>query len=293
MSNQGRIALALIILCYISWGGGMVAMKMALQSFSAIHIMTARVICPALFYLFFFQKWKNERIRRNDIKLFILLAIFEPCLFFFCITNAMRFTSASEGSVIAACLPLFIAAGAYLFLKEKMTIRAICWLICAMSGIVGMNLSGETSFFAPFPLLGNLLMLLGMISSAGYTLIARKLSQVYSGLIISVFQAFIGCLIFVPLSFTQQWPQEIIWQAILAILWLGIWIGGVVYFTYNWSLGCVKAGIVGIMGNITPLTGLILAWIILGERLGTAQLGFAVIALVATAMAGLALMKEN
>lgn len=292
MSSHNRLALTLIILCYMSWGSDMVAMKLAFEAFTPLQVMAARVMCPALLYLLLFPKWKNARIRPGDIKFFILLAMFEPCLFFCCVTNAMRFTTASEGSIIAACLPLFISFGAWLFLHERITLKAICLLCCALAGIIGLNITGAPSEHAPDPLLGNTLMIFAMLFSMGYTLLARKLSRIYSGMIISIFQAFTGCLIFVPLSFTQPWPTDANCQSVFGILWLGVWIGFAVYLAYNWSLGRIKASIAGSMGYISPISGLILAWLMLGEKLGVLQLVFSAITIAATVMAGRELIKD-
>ena len=41
----------LLVLCYALWGGGMIAMKYAFESFDVLHVVFARVAFAALFYL--------------------------------------------------------------------------------------------------------------------------------------------------------------------------------------------------------------------------------------------------
>lgn len=192
------ISVIVITLCNIAWTSGMAAMKFALTDFSALQIMAARVACPALFYLCLFSQWSNISIRPRDIKFFILLAICEPCLFFFCITNAMRYASATEESVIAALLPLFITAGACLILREKMSGKSFFWLLAALAAVLGIIRKSHPSFNASNPLLGNSFMLAGAIFSAGFTLLARKLSQNYPGVLIPQFRLSLAVLFSYP-----------------------------------------------------------------------------------------------
>lgn len=76
---------------------------------------------------------------RGDWKILAILALCESCLFFVCVTYAMRYTTASEAGVIAANLPIFIALGARFILKEKMGKRVMIGAIVTMAGICGMN----------------------------------------------------------------------------------------------------------------------------------------------------------
>lgn len=285
-----RLALLAIVGCYLVWGGGMIAMKYALQAFTAVQIITIRVVAPAIFYLFLWKEWKNPGLCPKDLKFFVLLTLCEPCLFFFGVTNALRFTSASEGGVIAATLPIFLALGGWVFLGEKMRIRAIFGMLLAFAGICAMNLLSVQSGHAPNPLLGNSLMLAAMIFSSFYTIIARHLSGRYSGLFISAFQAIGGSIVFIPFCLAQPLPEKITPQAIGGIIYLGLCIGIGVYLAYNWAMRRVRAGTSGILGNITPLTTIFLAWLVLGEKFNGEVLACMLLALAGIALAATSFM---
>ena len=283
------LAIWLVALCYVAWGSGMPSMKIALAAIAPLQVMALRVIAPGLIYLCLLPRWINCRIKPGDWKYFITLALCEPVLFFFCAASAMRFTTATEGSVIAALLPMAIALGAAIFLKERIPAKALFWLLAAACGVIGMTLLGSPSVAAPDPLLGNALMLAGVFFSAGYTLLARRLSQDYPGLLISAFQAFIGCFAFCPLALAMPWPQSLTGLELGAILWLAFGVGFGVYFVYNYALARVKAGVAGALANLAPVFGVALAALVLGEELPLARLACCGIVLLATILAGQAM----
>ncbi|MDE7371053.1 MAG: DMT family transporter [Desulfovibrio sp.] len=286
-------ALALMIACYVGWGGGAVAMKLALESFSVLQVMTARVAVPALLYLVLWRRWTHPAYRRGDWKWLALAVACEPCLFFFCMTSAMRFTTASEAGVITALLPLATALGAWLCLKEKLPGRAVTGLVIALPGIVGLNLFSAGRGGAPAPLLGNALALAAILFSAGYTLCIRRLAERYSGLFLSALQALGGSLVFAPLCLLQPAPAQVRPEALGALAYLGFGIGILVYLGFNYSLRWVKAGLAGALANITPLVTLATAALLLGERLHPAQLAFAGVALAGTAVATGAFLRAK
>ena len=286
-------AIALMIACYVGWGGGAVAMKFALESFSVLQVMTARVAVPALLYLLLWRRWAHPAWRRGDGKWLALAVALETCLFFFCITLAMRFTTASEAGVITALLPLATALGAWIFLKEPLPRRAVAGLALALAGVAVLNLFSAGGGAAAAPLLGNALVLLGILFSAGYTLCIRHLAERYSGLFLSAMQALGGSLIFVPLCLLQPAPAHVWPGAVGGVCYLGFGIGILVYLGFNYSLRWVGAGLAGALANMTPLVTLAAAALLLGERLHPAQLACAGLALLGMAVATGAFMREK
>lgn len=85
MTNSAltTVATGIIFLCYIIWGGDMIAMKFALEAFSPLQIITARVALPTIVYLCAINHWRHVRIERGDWKILLGLTLCEPCLFLF------------------------------------------------------------------------------------------------------------------------------------------------------------------------------------------------------------------
>ncbi len=280
MMFSPRMVMMLLVICYALWGGGMIAMKYAFESFAVLHVVFARVAFAALFYLALFPKWRHMPYQKGDWKYLALLVMFEPCLFFLCETFSMKYTTASQGGVIAACFPLCTAVAAWLFLKEKLTRRTVLAIVLAVLGVAGSSYFAEGDARASNPLLGNLLMFGAVLSSSGYAVCVRFISRRYSFLSISAVQAIGGAVVFFPFLLSAPMPQSVTLPALGGLLYMGIGVGIAAYLLLNLSLKHLEAGIVSLFGNLIPVFTLVFAWLILGERLNVPQVACVGLALV-------------
>ena len=262
----------LLVVCYALWGGGMVAMKYAFESFDVLHVVFARVAFAAFFYLSLFSKWHRLPYEKGDWKYLLLLVLFEPCLFFLFETFSMKYTTASQGGVVAACFPLCTAVAAWLFLKEKLTRRTIFAIVLAVIGVAGASWFAEDDVRAANPLLGNLLMFGAVLSSSGYAVCVRFISRRYGFLAISAIQAIGGALVFAPLLVFSPMPREITSSALGGLLYMGVAVGILAYLLLNVSLRYLPAGVVSLFGNLIPVFTLLFAFLFLGEAINAPQL---------------------
>ena len=282
-----KLVMSLLVFCYALWGGGMIALKYAFESFAVLHVVFARVAFAALFYLALLPKWRHLPYEKGDWKFLLLLVMFEPCLFFLCETFAMKFTTASQGGVIAACFPLCTAVAAWIFLKEKLTRRTIIAIILAVLGVAGSSYFAEGDAKASNPLLGNLLMFGAVLSSTGYAVCVRFISRRYSFLSISAVQAIGGTVAFLPALFSAPLPQSVTLPALGGLLYMGVGVGILAYLLLNLSLKYLEAGIVSLFGNLIPVFTLVFAYVLLGERLNLPQVacvGLALFGVVVSSM---------
>ena len=180
MTVSKNVLMALLILSYATWGGGMIAMKYAFESFTAMQVVFARVAFAGVIYLALYRLWSHIPYQKGDWKYLLAMVLFEPCLFFLCETFAMTYTTASQGGVIAACFPLCTAVAAWLFLGEKLTKKTIIAMLLAVAGVAGASLAAESSDQASNPILGNLLMVGAVLSATGYAVCVRFISRRYS-----------------------------------------------------------------------------------------------------------------
>ena len=282
MQRSPSVIYALLVVVFAIWGGGMVAMKFALESITIFHVVFARVGIAAIFYLAIIPTWKSFAYQKGDWKYFVVLVGFEPCLLFICETSSLAYTSASQAGVIAACFPLTTALAAWIFLGERMSRRNIAGMTLAVIGVAGASYFASATDSAPAPLLGNGLMGLAVLSATGYAICVRFISQRYSFFTISAIQAIGGSLAFLPFLFFSDLPGQISTAAIAGVLYLGIGVGILAYLGFNFALEKLPAGQVALFGNLIPLFTLFFAFTILKERLTMAQTGF-----VALALAGL------
>lgn len=302
LSNR---TLALLLVCAnLTWGGVFVASKIALEYFSIGQILFGRVVFAALCYVLLIKKiFPMRNYRKGDWKWLIAMMLCEPCLLFSFETLGLSYTTASQAGMIVACCPLLTAVGALVFYRENIGRRGLIGIIIAISGVALVSMSGEASEAAPNPFLGNIFMLLAASSAAAYTLIFKRLAGRYSFLLLSALQCFGGVIFFLPSSgLLSLLPAGLIpgfipaaalapipdapLTAWASIVYMGLLVSFFSYFIVNYSITRLKAAHVLLFSNLIPVFTLILAFIILGERLLPLQYGGAALVMAGVIFAG-------
>lgn len=256
------------------WGSSFIALKSAMADLGEFTVIFLRMLIASCCFLYFIKGFLKYEFTKNDIKYILLLALFEPCLYFIFEAKALLYTSASQAGMITSLMPLITAMSAGYFLKEIVSRQLIFGSLIAMIGAVWLSVQATTTVSAPNPMLGNFLELCAMVCGAGYTIVTRYLVEKYSALFITAIQAFIGAIFFFPfflyeISFTTM---NFTIEALSWILYLGVVVtlGG--YGLYNFALTKLEASKAAMFVNLIPIFTLILAFFILGEELSPEEL---------------------
>lgn len=275
MNEQNRLLpLAGLTLAMLIWGSSFIALKIAFQAYSPWLVIFARMFIAALCFLPFIHHFRKIKFRRQDIKYLLLMAAFEPCLYFIFEAWALQNTTASQAGMITSMLPLMVAVTAGLWLHERIGKATWFGFSVAIAGAWWLSFSGESSASAPNPLLGNFLEFLAMVCATGYTITLKRLSARYSPLFLTALQAFVGALFFlipVLLSDFPILPSEPTLSATLSIIYLGTFVTVGAYGLYNYGVSRIPATQAGSFINLIPVFSVILGFVILGERFTNQQ----------------------
>ncbi len=233
-----------LTLAMLFWGSSFIALKLAFASYPPWLVIFGRMFIGALCFLPLVGHFRKIRFRRQDIKYLLLMAAFEPCLYFIFEAWALQNTTASQAGMITAMLPLMVAVGAAFWLHER--IGRITWLgfVLAIAGAWWLGLSGEPSAGAPNPLFGNFLEFIAMVCATGYTITLKHLSARYSPLFLTALQAFVGSVFFLfPALFApgDMLPVEPTLISTLAIVYLGTVVTVGAYGLYNFGVSRIPA----------------------------------------------------
>jgi len=271
-----------LILAMLIWGSSFVALKATLSDTQPYTIMFLRMFIASLCFVLFIKSFLKYKFTKKDIKLILLLSLFEPALYFIFEVNALRFTSASQAGVIASTMPIITAIFAGILLKELITRKLILGSILSMIGVIILSTNANTTSHATNPLLGNLLELGAMVCAAGYTIVAKHLSSKFSALFITASQSFLGTLFFLPFALYEynQYGFHTSSNSMLLIVYLGVIVtlGG--YGLYNFALTKIDASRAAVFINLIPIFSVILAYLLLGEILNTIQIFASIIILI-------------
>ena len=258
----------------VLWGLSYVAMKFALAEFHPLVLNFIRMASAfAVLALFLPVTLRGARPQKGDWRLFLVLVSCVPCLYEICESVALTQTTASQAGMINATLPVFTGILGYFMLRERLS--PVAWAGCGLTiaGSVWLSLAAVSVEGAPNPLLGNILMIAGMVVASLYAVFFRKLSLRYSAMFLVTVQCFAGTLFFAPALFLPgmglpQGASAFSW-ACAAFLGLGVSCCALTLYGYGMSvLGAARATM---FMNLIPVFTILFSMTILGERMDLAQ----------------------
>jgi len=264
---------ASLTLAMLLWGSSFIALKVAFAGLPPFFVMFARMAVATAFLALFYPRFRNVRYHPGDWKLILLMAGFEPCLYFVFEATALLNTSASQAGMVMATLPLIAALAARVLLGERLHGRGLAGFGLAIVGVVALTLFGQPSEHAPHPVLGNFLEFLAICCASGYFIVLKRLLDRYNPWFLTSMQAVAGMVFFTPtLLFSSGRPgPEVGLAPILATVYLGLAVTLGAYGCYNYGVSRIPVSRASAYINLIPVITLVLAWLFLGERLSLGE----------------------
>lgn len=263
------VAITLWGMSYI-WTDKIINQGVSIFYFIFVRILLAGVIL----FLFNTAYGRIKRIQRRDLPKFLLLAFFEPFIYFICETFGIKLTgSPTISAVVIATIPIFSTGAGILFFKEKITPLNICGILVSLAGIlmvaVSKGAAGEHFIW------GIVLLLIAVLSTVGHSSITKSLVVIYPSQIIVMYQFLIGSAYLLPLFLwkglsefnaevyfsSDVWYPLVCLTALCSSLAFSLWVSSIK------SLGVAKSSIFSAM---IPVAAAIVAWL-LGHELLTAR----------------------
>ena len=269
-------AISLWGMSYI-WTDKLIALGIPIFYFVFVRILMAGIIL----FLFNTAYARIKRIQKQDLGKFLLLAFFEPFIYFICETYGLKETgSPTISAMVIATIPIFSIGAGMLFFKEKVNAVNIIGILFSLVGIVMVAMAqgtlGENFMW------GVALLLTAVISEVGHASITKSLSGNYPSQIIVMYQFLIGAVYLFPLflwkgldGFNMElyFDGDVLYPIIcLAILCsslaFSLWVSTIK------NLGVAKSSI---FSALIPVAAAIIAWVLGHELLNQRQwLGIAI-----------------
>ncbi|MDZ4181388.1 MAG: DMT family transporter, partial [Candidatus Cloacimonadaceae bacterium] len=256
-------------LAMLFWAVTFVWIKVALVTYRPIEIVFLRlVLASLLLFTVMLLSGHWQKINRKDLLHMMLVAFCEPFLYFLGEANGMQHVSSTLGSLIISTIPIVTAIGAWLFLREKIHAFLIVGLIVSFTGVAVMSL-GTDDIAATTT--GILFLLLAVMAGMLYGLLVRSLTLKYSALTIVAWQSLFGLIYFTPVFVIGDWAHFRTVQhsamGLTTIAGMSIFASVGAFLLYTGvirELGVIKANV---FTNLIPVFTVILAFLILGDRL--------------------------
>jgi drug/metabolite transporter (DMT)-like permease len=259
-----------VVLSMIFWSFSFIWFKVANQNFSPVSIVFIRLILAVIILSSYLAiTGKYMKIRKEDRKLFLMLAIFEPFLYFLGESHGLTYVSSTMGSVIISTIPVLATLCAWLFFRERLKIINYIGIILSFIGILVFVLNRDGSI--SFNMKGLALLGLAVFSAVGYNLTLSRLVGSYSPAYIVNVQNVIGAVLFLPVflifdlkNFAGETHSL---KSYIPIIELSLFAscGAFILFAYSVrNIGITKANV---FTNCIPVFTALFSFLLLGDRL--------------------------
>jgi len=270
MGQKKWIVYVAVVFAMVFWAFSFVWVKEVYVAYGPLTTVFFRLIIATLLMLIYgWASKKLLKIEKQDYRTFLLLAFFEPFLYFMGESFGLIYVSSTMGAIIIATIPLFSPIAASRFHGEKLSLRNLIGIILSFIG-AGIVVFDDSLNFIASPL-GIGLEFLAVFSAIGYTVILKDLSHKYNATTIITYQNFIGIFFFFPiwLIFESKTLLNTSFNlpAFIAIVKLALFASCIAFILYTYSLKKLGINNVNIFINIIPVLTAIFAWYILDEPL--------------------------
>ena len=265
----------------IFWSFSFVLIKIVYEAYGPLTTILFRLlISTGLMLVFTSLTKKLQKIQSGDLKMFLLLAFFEPFLYFMGESYGLMYVSSTVASVIVATIPLFAPIAAWYFYKEKLSRTNLYGLVITFFGVSLVVL--DTSFNFNASPLGISLEFLAVAGAIGYASVLKGMSHRYNTFTIITYQNLIGAFLFLPfwlgveMSDFVQVPFH--GQAFGAIIKLAIFASTFAFILFTYSIRTMGINKSNTFINVIPVFVAVFAYFILGDQLDFHQMiGIAIV----------------
>ena len=261
-----------IILWGISyiWTDMLINLDIPVFYFVFVRIFLAGIIL----FLLNATRGRITKIHRKDLPKFLLLAFFEPFIYFLCESYGLKETgSPTLSAMIIATIPIFSIGAGLIFFKEKINIVNVIGILLCIGGICLVVMSRDT--IGENFIVGIILLLIAVISEVGHASITKSLSFNYSSQIIVMYQFLIGSVYLFPLfvfkgldNFSMDYLSGDVLYPIFCLAFLCSSMAFSLWVSTIKSLGVAKSSI---FSALIPVVAAIVAWILGQESLNHRQ----------------------
>lgn len=273
---------AAVILSMACFALSFVWFKVANVSYGPITIVFFRLLISTALLFPFIKLSKRLVIPdKKDFKYLLLLALFEPFLYFMGESYGLQYMSSTVGAVLIATIPLFTPLATLIFYKEKFSFRIIAGILISFAGVTLVIYEFGVGLVAS-PL-GILLQFMAVLSAVGYSIVLYKVSSKMNNLSIILFQNIIGAIYFLPFWFFVEKNRFLATpfdrEGFISIIYLAIFASTFAFILYTYSIRFMGITKTSMFTNIIPVFTAIFAFIILGDQISV-QKGVGIIVVI-------------
>ncbi len=269
-NNGTLLVITGLILTNIFWGASGVAVKIAQLQLGTFEIVALRFIIAAPLLVMATILLKGSKaftIDKKDLPFIAILAFLGIPLEFLLQVTSLAYTTATCFTLIFSLSPFFIIFASAILLNEKITRHKAIGALLGFAGVAFIITNGSLAVSSNF--LGDGIAILANVVWALYTVLGKPINEKYSALTVLNYTFIFGALELVPFYLLSPMlsPVDFTGSTWIAMGFLTILCSLVAFLLYNYGTEKLPASIAGMFIYVQPLSGVILAALVLGESI--------------------------
>ena len=287
---------SLLLLCNLIWASQFVLVKLVQDEVGPVFTTAFPMFLATLLLTPFVWRMRQAkprheraRVRLVDVGGFLTIGILGQTVAQLFATWGTQRSLASNAAVLSLSLPVATALMAFIILGERMTRVRWFGFALAIAGVLvssGSDLRGVDLANTGY-LPGNAMVFLGVLGSAFYNVYSKRMLRRFSPLEVLLGSYLAACVLLIPLAMLAE-PEGVARLAILSprgwtgLLLLAVFqycVSMIVFLTVLTRLDATQAAV---SNYLIPGFGVLIAWLVLGERLLPAAIAGGVLVLAST-----------
>ena len=276
-SRETRAFLLLTLVTFV-WAGLMPTGKIALQSVPPLTIGAIRLTLGTCLLRLYMGRNPAHHVQWHPslIGSFLLLGVAGYLVGMGCSYYGLRLTTVTNAALLNAASPVSLAILSFVFLKERLSQRAVAGIVLSVIGVSVIVTRGSWEVVTHSQYnLGDLILLGTQVSWGVYTIYGRQLMLRVSPLaattyayLAGAFWLILGCW----LLERQQWNfAETTWASWIAIAYQTV-LGTFAHFWFYDAVSTIGPSRAGIFLNLVPVMAIGIAYLFLNETITLAHL---------------------
>ena len=264
---RGLVLGSLTVLC---WASAFPAIRIAVRGFTPVEIAFLRALSATLVLgsIGFAQKMPLPRLR--DLPAFAALGLIGHSLYTAVLSQGQARVPAAMASFLVASAPVWMVLIGRLTGSARIPRQALVGMTLSLFGVLLIAIGRMGTFQLNA---SALIVVSAAILQAIYSLGQRPLFARYSGLQIVTFSAFFALICFLPFGWSAFIRStQVPLSQFLSAVFLGVVPTSLGYWAWAETNRHLPVDVAGAFLYLVPAVVLILAWLILGERLAFSSL---------------------
>jgi drug/metabolite transporter (DMT)-like permease len=274
-----------MLVLILFWGSSFVVVKVTLEEgLTPVAIATFRFLVAGVFFVLVLLVEKARHrshkllIAVKDLPVVLLLALSGVTFFFIAQYTGIELAGASVAAILVTLLsPILIAVFSARLFMERLVRRQVFGVGVAAVGAFIVIVGGTLSFKSnPNFLLGCVILLATPLLWTVYSLVGKRVMEVYDAFLVVSYVNVLGGLCLVPFSLAEGSLGRILSLSMfewLAVLFLAVTCSVVGYFIWFYVLKHVSAAITSSFLFAEPIVTVLFAVRFAGEQLNLLILG--------------------